>query len=190
MVIRLDSVPARHSFTPNLFLWQLIKEMDSRLQLYNLSKDNQDPSSQMALELMMANMKIRTGMQVEIELVDLDGKGEHQEFIIVPDKLADYTHHLLGVGTPLAKALIGRTVDEEVPYRFDDIVRVRILAVRPVVSENAYEAASQREAEYRQALADFEKRNAATFAASFSGKWGDYDPDGVEKWENEQKTKK
>jgi hypothetical protein len=57
-----------------------------------------------------------------------------------------------------------------------------------VVAEAAYEAASQREAEYRQALADFEKRNAATFAASFSGKWGDYDPDGVEKWENGHKT--
>jgi hypothetical protein len=137
----------------------------------------------------MSKMKIRTGMQVEIELVNLDGEGEHQEFIIVPDKLADYAHHLLGETTPLAKAIMGRTTEEAVPYRFDDIVRVRILAVRPVISEAAYEAASQREAEYRQALADFEKRNAAAFAASFSGKWGDYDPDGVEKWENGHKTK-
>ena len=135
----------------------------------------------------MAKIKIRTGMQVVIELVDLDGKGEPQEFVIVPDKLADYAHHLLGEGTPLGKALMGKTIDEEVPYRLDDIVRVRILAVRPVASDNDFGAASQREAEYRQALADFEKRNAAAFAASFSGKWGDYDPDGVEKWENEQK---
>jgi hypothetical protein len=138
---------------------------------------------------MMAKMKIRTGMQVEIELVDLEGNAEHQVFVIVPDKLADYAHHLLGEGTPLAKSLMGRTVEEEVPYRLDDIVKVRILAVRSVVSDVSFDAASRREAEYRQALADFEKRNAAAFAASFSGKWGDYDPDGVEKWENEPKTK-
>ena len=137
----------------------------------------------------MSKMKIRTGMQVEIELVNLDGQGEYQEFIIVPDKLADYAHHLLGESTPLAKAIIGRSAEEAVPYRFDDIVSVRILAVRPVVSEADSEATSQREAEYRQALVDFEKRNAAAFAASFSGKWGDYDPDGVEKWENSHKAK-
>ncbi len=80
---------------------------------------------------------------------------ERQVFVIVPDKFADYAHHLLGEGTPLAKALMGRTVEEEVPYRLDDIVKVRILVVRPVVSDTNYEAASQREAEYRQALARF-----------------------------------
>jgi hypothetical protein len=141
------------------------------------------------MEMMMPKIKIRTGMQVEIELVDLEGTVEHQVFVIVPDKLADYAHHLLGEGTPLAKALMGRTLEEEVPYLLDDIVTVRILAVRSAVSDATFDAASQREAEYRQALADFEKRNAAAFAASFSGKWGDYDPDGVEKWENDQKTK-
>jgi hypothetical protein len=137
----------------------------------------------------MAKMKIRTGAQVEVELVNLDGEGEHQEFVIVPDKLADYAHHLLGESTPLAQVLMGRMAEEAVPYRFDDIVSVRILAVRPVVSEASYGAAAQREAEYRQALADFEKRNAAAFASSFSGKWGDYDPESVEKWEKKPKTK-
>jgi hypothetical protein len=157
--------------------------------MYNLNKRNQVPSSKEFMELAMAKMKIRTGMQVEIELVNLDGGSEHQEFVIVPDKLADYAHHLLGESTPLAQALMGRMAEEAVPYRFDDIVSVRILAVRPVVSEAAYGAAAQREAEYRQALADFEKRSAAAFAASFSGKWGDYDPEGVENWDKDQKAK-
>jgi hypothetical protein len=28
-----------------------------------------------------------------------------------------------------------------------------------------------------------DQTNAINFASSFSGKWGDYDPAGVEKWE-------
>jgi len=38
-----------------------------------------------------------------------------------------------------------------------------------------------------KALNDAERTNAQMFAASFSGKWGGYDPDGVEEW-NERVT--
>jgi hypothetical protein len=136
---------------------------------------------------MMKEMKIKTGMQVEIEFLGLDGVIEHQVLLIVPNQSADYAHHLLGEGTPLAQVLMGRAAGEEVPYPFDDIVSVRIVRVEIVASDTSSNAAGQRETEYRKALADFEKRSAAAFAASFSGKWGDYDPDGIEKWEDEQK---
>ena len=126
-------------------------------------------------------------MQVEIELVDQSGSAEHQKFVIVPDKQADYIHGLLGEGTPLAQALMGKVVGDEVPYLLDDIVSLRILAAQPAHMSSTPQAAAQREAEYQKALADLEKRNATAFAASFSGKWGDYDPDGVEEWDKDQK---
>jgi len=135
----------------------------------------------------MGTVKIKTGMQVEIELVDLAGSTEHQVFVIVPDRYADYAHGMLGEGTPLAQALMGRVVGEEVPYHLDELVSVHVLAVSPINSSSISEAAEQRGAEFRKALADLEKRNAAAFAASFSGKWGDYDPDGVEEWDHPTK---
>ena len=135
----------------------------------------------------MGQVKVKTGMQVEIELVDQAGSTEHQAFVIVPDQLADYAHGLLGEGTPLAQALMGHAVGEELSYRLDDIVSLRILTASPVKSSSTSEAAEQRKAEFRKALADLDKRNAAAFAASFSGKWGDYDPDGVDKWDNPPK---
>lgn len=135
----------------------------------------------------MGQVKVRTGMQVEIELMDQAGSTERQTFVIVPTKFADYAHGLLGEGTPLAQALMGHAVGDELPYRLDDIVRLRVLALSPFSSGSISEAAEQRTAEFRKALADLEKRNAAAFAASFSGKWGDYDPDGVEKWDDRPK---
>ena len=132
-------------------------------------------------------VKVKTGMQVEIELVDLAGSAEHLACVIVPDRQADYAHGLLGESTPLAQALMGKSAGGEVSYRLDDIVKVRILSARPADSNSTSEAASQREAEYRKALADIDKRNAVAFASSFSGKWGDYDPSGVEEWDKDQK---
>jgi hypothetical protein len=135
----------------------------------------------------MGLARVKTGMQVEIDLVDQVGYSERQVIVIVPDEHADYEHGLLGEGTPLARALMGKTVGEEIPYRLDTIVSVRILAVRSVDIASAAEAASKRKAEYRKAIEDLDKRNAAAFAASFSGKWGDYDPDGIEKWDKDSK---
>jgi hypothetical protein len=134
----------------------------------------------------MGILKVRTGMQLEIELVDQAGSTEPQVFAIVPDRYADYARGLLGEGTPLAQVLMGKRVGEEVPYRLDDIVSVRILSAHPV-DLNTASKLGQREAEFRKALADLNRRNAAAFAASFSGKRGDYDPDGVEEWDKDQK---
>ena len=135
----------------------------------------------------MGLMKVKTGVQVEIEFVDEEGSTEKQVFIIVPDKFADYASGFLGESTPLAQTLMGRTVGETVPYHLDTLSSLRILTIRLVEVDSLGEAASQREAEYRKALQDLNKRNAAAFAASFSGKWGDYDPDGVEAWDKDHK---
>jgi hypothetical protein len=132
--------------------------------------------------------KVKTGMQVEIELVDQAGSAENLKLIIVPTKQADYAHGLLGEDTPLARSLMGKAAGEEVTYLLDDIVKVRILVVNSIGATLTSEAAAQREAEYHKAIADLDKRNAVAFAASFSGKWGDYDPGAVEDWDNEPKS--
>jgi hypothetical protein len=151
-----------------------------------------DPRGQMVEkesgDQMTALVKVKTGMQVEIEFVDRAGLTEKLEFVIVPDKQADYAHGLLGESTPLAQALMGHAPGDEMPYPLDDIVSVRILDVRPGDSVSDADAASRREATYRKAVADIDKRNAVAFAASFSGKWGDYDPRAVEDWDQETKT--
>jgi hypothetical protein len=41
----------------------------------------------------------------------------------------------------------------------------------------------------RQAVEQADRTNAMNFASSFSGKWGDYDPQGIEKWDDEPLTK-
>lgn len=41
----------------------------------------------------------------------------------------------------------------------------------------------------RKAVAEVERRDAILFASSFSGKWGDYDPSGMEHWEGEDESK-
>lgn len=136
---------------------------------------------------MPANRNIKTGMQVEIEFVNLAGSAERLVLAIVPDRQADFAHGLLGESTPLAQALMGHSPGEELPYSLDDIVKVRILAARLGSDLENPDAAAQREEAYRQAVADLEKRNAAAFAASFSGKWGDYDPGAVEEWDKTPK---
>jgi hypothetical protein len=136
---------------------------------------------------MPAITKIKTGMQVEIEFMDLASSTEHLKFVIVPDKQADFAHGLLGESTPLAQALMGRAPGEELLYSLDDIVKVRILSASSGSPLPGSEAAAQREEAYRKAVADLDKRNAAAFAASFSGKWGDYDPGAVEDWDKDPK---
>ena len=133
-------------------------------------------------------VKVKTGVQVEIEFVDRAGSTEQLKFMIVPDQQADYAHELLGESTPLAQALMGHAPGDEMAYLLDDIVKVRILAAFPGNAPSGSEAAAQREAEYRKAVADIDKRNAVAFAASFSGKWGDYDPGAIEDWDQEIKT--
>jgi hypothetical protein len=124
---------------------------------------------------------VRLGAHVEVELIDVEGGSEHLAFDIVPEQAANFAQGLLGVNTPLAQAILGEPVGSEIAYDMGDVQRVRILSVRQADTDIAG-AEQERQAVLQKALERAERTNAEMFASSFSGKWGDYDPAGVEKW--------
>ena len=128
---------------------------------------------------------IAIGMHVEVELIDLRGDGETLGFDLVSERAADFDAGRLGANTPLAQAIIGQDVGVLLPYNRGDVRSVRILTVRPALDPAPDDATERRQEALKRAVAAAEQTNAAIFAASFSGKWGDYDPEGVAKWEEE-----
>jgi hypothetical protein len=122
---------------------------------------------------------------VEIELVYRNGETERLGFDLVPDQQADFESGFLGESTPLAQNILDNPVGETVPYLSEDILAVRILSVGVIRSTPSDEAAARRAESIRKAVADSQRTSAMIFASSFSGKWGDYDPGGIEKWEDE-----
>jgi hypothetical protein len=133
-------------------------------------------------------MTARTGMHVMVELLDAGGAGERLECDIVPDAAADLVRGFLGEGTPLGRAIRDARAGSLVAYRQADIVRVRVISVEPARSSPG-RAAAQKEEVIRKAVEEAERTNAILFASSFSGKWGDYDPEGMEHWEEEERAK-
>jgi hypothetical protein len=129
---------------------------------------------------------VQSGLQVQVEIAYQPGaelEKERLEFVIVPDELADFPSGFLGQGTPLAQAILGEPVGRVVPYFSDDALSVTILSASPTSRSPDQETAARRQERYRQALEQSDRTNAMIFASSFSGKWGDYDPQGIEKWE-------
>jgi len=123
------------------------------------------------------------GTHVVVELADTSGQSESLEFDIVPDELADLSKGFLGVGTPLAKAIRGQPAGRTIAYRQADIVSVHILSVAPAHAAPEADAAQQQDAALRKAVEEAQRTDAIVFASSFSGKWGDYDPQGMEHWD-------
>jgi hypothetical protein len=124
------------------------------------------------------------GMHVELELIDASGQTESLFLDIVEPSAAHLEAGLLGVDTPLAQAILGRSAGDQVVYRRGDVLAVRILSVARSRAD-ATAAAERRQEVLRKALDAAERTNAEMFASSFTGKWGDYDPDGVAKWEGQ-----
>jgi hypothetical protein len=106
-------------------------------------------------------------------------------FDIVADQLADVRNGFLGEGTPIARAILNQTAGSRVAYQVDELVAIHLLAVSPSERTPSKEVAHQREETLRKAVADSDRKSALIFASSFSGKWGDYDPAGIEKWDGE-----
>jgi hypothetical protein len=128
---------------------------------------------------------VAPGTQVEVELIDQQGDAEQLSFALVADDAADFDNGLLGVGTPLAQALLGQRVGAQVDYRRGGLRQVRIIGLtwrREETAASPASAAERRQAVLERALQDSDRTNALNFASSFSGKWGDYDPAGVEAW--------
>lgn len=134
----------------------------------------------------MAKNKVGIGMQVEIELLSRNGNNENMVLIIVPDDSSDYEKGYLGASTPLANILSGREVGESIPYDRDDLYAVRIIRIEHGPDIPLADLASERQARYQKAVRDAERSNAINFASSFSGKWGDYDPDSLLEEQNDE----
>lgn len=124
---------------------------------------------------------IAVGCEVEVDLLDRAGNKERLRVIIVTDETADFAHGYLGANTPLAKVLLGERAGNIIPYLKDDILGIEILAVTRPMNEPSVDAAEKRNLMVKKALQEVQDTNAMIFASSFSGKWGDYDPDSIPK---------
>jgi hypothetical protein len=129
--------------------------------------------------------KVEPGLLIQIELI-CEGSLEQLEFIIVPDEQSDFSAGFLGAGTPLAQAILGKPVDEPIPYFVGDVRLVRVLSISKTDKALPQDIASRREERLRQAIEQSDRTNAMIFASSFSGKWGDYDPEGIEAWDEKE----
>ena len=129
--------------------------------------------------------KVQVGCHVRVELV-YQGEAEQLEFDIVADQHADFAHGLLGESTPLAQALIGKTAGQVVSYKVGDAQLARILDVSPGKQADVENISARRQEAMRKALEETERTSAIIFASSYSGKWGDYDPSGIDGWEKKE----
>lgn len=128
---------------------------------------------------------VKVGMRVELELIDQDGETEKMAVQIVDEKAADFSAGFIAASTPLARAILGQPSGKTLPYRIGDLRAVRILSISAGTSQPEEDAANRREVAIKKAVAEVDRTNAILFASSFSGKWGDYDPEGVEKWDTQ-----
>ena len=124
---------------------------------------------------------ITVGCQVDLDLKDREGKKEHLSVLIVPDEAADFAHGYLGLNTPLAQVLLGESAGTIIPYLKDDIYSIEVISVKKSAVTPPKDAANKRAASLKKAMREVEDTNAIVFASSFSGKWGDYDPDSIPK---------
>ncbi|MGE5124449.1 MAG: hypothetical protein ACM3H7_08015 [Acidobacteriaceae bacterium] len=122
---------------------------------------------------------IDIGCHVDLNLVDRHGVKEGLGIDIVVDEAADFAHGFLGVSTPLAKVLLGEKAGTVIPYLKDDISAIEVLRVSPSTSKPSEKATEQRRARLKEITREVEHTSAVVFASSFSGKWGDYDPDSL-----------
>ena len=126
---------------------------------------------------------IAVGCHVEVNLLDREGKKIRLSFEIVPDESADFEHGFLGVSTPIAKTLLGEKEGYTIPYLRDDILAIEILSVTQSMTKPPGDAKEKRQARLNKTIQEVERTNAVVFASSFTGKWGDYDPDSLPKEE-------
>jgi hypothetical protein len=124
-------------------------------------------------------LPISVGCHVELYLQDREGNKDRLSVDIVLDEGADFAHGFLGASTPLAKILLGEKAGNIIPYLKDDIFAIGILSVSPSTAKPPADAQEKRAAEMKKTIREVEHTSAVIFASSFSGKWGDYDPDSL-----------
>jgi hypothetical protein len=124
--------------------------------------------------------QVGQNMHVEVELIDEYDNRERMEFDLVADSAADFDSGRIGVSTPLGKAIRGKFAGQVVEYSKGDIRKVQILSVTPLKSKVSDDAAARRQAILEEAVRKAERTNTEMFAASYDGKWGDYNTEGME----------
>jgi hypothetical protein len=122
---------------------------------------------------------------VEIELIDELDNRELMEFDLVADSAADFDNGRISVSAPLGKAIRGKFEGAVVDYVKGDIRKVRIVKVKPLERKVGDDAAARRQAVLDEALRKAERTNVEMFAASYDGKWGDYNTEGMGDGESE-----
>ena len=133
---------------------------------------------------------VKVGTHVVVVLIDEQGGREQLALDVVADAGADFDAGRLGIGSTLGKAIGGRRAGSVAPYVMGDLRQVEIVAVRPMDALAA--GAAEDTAERRQALLDkaaqaIAKTNAQIFASTVEGKWGGYNPDGMDHWDDENR---
>lgn len=136
--------------------------------------DRQDDSGRQKLPA-----QVGIGAQVTVELIDARGNRDPMTVRLVEEGAGDLAQDLLGADTSLGRAIRAKFEGDEFAYPMGDVRRVRIAQVMPGQATEAktiaVQAQARRDAVLTKARADAERTNAEMFAASFSGKWGDYD---------------
>jgi hypothetical protein len=133
----------------------------------------------------LSDLKVETGMLVEVELISRSGESEILKFTLVEDEQADFSAGFLGSGTPLAKTILGHSPDSKLDYTAGDLQYIRILSVTPSNKIQTEDVIARREAVMRKALNHSDYVNALNFATSVNSKWGDYDIK-PEQWDYEE----
>jgi hypothetical protein len=129
-------------------------------------------------------IEIAIGAHVEVELISESGENERLAFDVVPDAEADFSAGFLGVGTPLARALVGQRAGSVVPYQMGDITQVKILTVETSGRTPVDDVAADRQAVIQRAINKSDLADAVRFALTVDQKWGDTDPEGIaSNWE-------
>jgi hypothetical protein len=123
--------------------------------------------------------EVTLGSHVEVELVGESGERETLAFDLVQDDAADFSSGLLGLGTPLAQAVLGRPAGSRVPYRVGDIREVRILRVAAGKYDPGDVATVNRQAVIQKAISQSDLADAVRFALTVDQKWGETDPEGI-----------
>ena len=131
---------------------------------------------------------VKVGTHAVVALIGEQGAREELEFDVVADDNADFEAGFLGIGTPLAQAIAGRRAGSIVPYKRGDLRQVEIVSVRPAAAPAAGDASERRQAMLDKAAQEIAKTDAQIFASTYEGKWGGYNPDGMEHWDSEQES--
>ena len=132
---------------------------------------------------------IAAGTHAVLELVSYSGAAEELAVDIVPDTAADIDAGLLGVGAPLAKAILGKRAGSLTPYSTGDLREVRVLSVTWADEDVARQSTERRQDALGRTARAVAKTAAETFASTFEGKWGGYNPDGMEHWDEFEEKK-